>query len=248
MKIWLQFVPDISLCICLIVLQSVLDWDLGKVSSRLVALPCATFAFLSHFHVTQTVSVNSACSPFIIDCPSLEASQFHLCTHKCTAEREATQSPNESSQSRALHHALRLGAWRWSQRLLLHPWIRRHGRMSNREKRQKSNKETRGLLLFSSFPVNQDQDLLLAHYAGKECITNLWITLVPYVHVSCTVLPILQSPISGTWGFTVLCPLFPYQGAWWKCVLKSGVSRFCYSHELYVHTAVGQRFDWSLST
>lgn len=47
--------------------------------------------------------------PFIIDCPSLEASRFHLCTHKCTAEREATQSPNESSQSRALHHALRLG-------------------------------------------------------------------------------------------------------------------------------------------
>lgn len=48
-------------------------------------------------------------SPFIIGCPSLEASQFHLCTHKCTAEREATQSPNESSQSRALHHTLRLG-------------------------------------------------------------------------------------------------------------------------------------------
>lgn len=63
-----------------------------------------------HFLVTQTSSVNSASAPsFIIGCPSLEASQFHLCTHKCTAEREATTSPNESSQSRALHHALRLG-------------------------------------------------------------------------------------------------------------------------------------------
>lgn len=63
-----------------------------------------------HFLVTQTSSVNSASAPsFIIGCPSLEASQFHLCTHKCTAEREATTSPNESSQSTALHHALRLG-------------------------------------------------------------------------------------------------------------------------------------------
>lgn len=40
--------------------------------------------------------------------------------------------------------------------------------MSNREKKRNGNKETKVLLPFSSLPVNQDQDLLLAHYASKE--------------------------------------------------------------------------------
>jgi len=93
-KIWLQFVVSVIG----ISEKSPLVWFPSLVFMQL--LPFCPISF----HTNSDCKF-CLCSPFIIDCPSLEASQFHLCTHKCTAKREATQSPNESSQSRALHHA-----------------------------------------------------------------------------------------------------------------------------------------------
>lgn len=150
-----------------------MDWDLGKVSSYLVALTCVHATFVPFSCYTNIEPEFCLFSQFIIGCPSLEASQFHLCTHKCTTEREATQSPNESSQSRALHHALRLG----HEDDLSAAFTHELGGMAACRIERKSEiaiKKPRFCFPFLPFLLIRIKTYsILAHYTSKECVTDL---------------------------------------------------------------------------